>query len=200
MKLLFGSIFLFILFTGCTHNDTQQRVSLMGEKSSASSFKSTEQQQERQNKLELSKIEASTKIELEKIKSQNQLQIAKLNATTQTQIAQTDSQTKIQTSQLDAKTKQESMQYMVYIVIAVIIVILVALILLYLNSKKNRELQRKLQEEKLKHERILKEKELEEQRLHKVLELVAEGKLPQNIQEEVILSISKSNAKTIKHS
>ncbi len=199
MKSLFGSIFLFMLlmFTGCTQNDTQQRVSLMGEKSTALELKNADKQQDRLNKLELSKIEASTKIELEKIKSQNQLQIAKLNATTQTQIAQTDSQTKIQTSQLDAKTQKENMQYMVYIVIAVIVVIIVALILLYLNSKKSRELQKKLHEEKLKHERILKEKEFEEQRLHKVLELVAEGKLPKNIQEEVILSISKPKKKTL---
>ncbi len=192
MKQILGFAFILLLFVACTGNDTQKKVTLMGASGSEYSHKNRSLQHNKERQLELVKLEAQTKIELEKIKSHNQLQIAKLNASTQTQIAQTNSQTLIQTSQLDAKIKKENMQYTIYIVIAVVIVVLIALVLLYFNSKKNRELQKKLHEEKLKHERILKEKELEEQRLHKILELAAEGKLPKNIEEDIILSISKS--------
>jgi len=152
---------------------------------------SVQKSEDRKNRLAVSKVEADAKVEIAKINSANQLSIAQINAQTQQEIAKSDSNTKITTSELDAKSKKESMQYTVYIVIAVVILLIIALILLYLNSKKNRELQTKLQTEKLRHEQIIKEKELEEQRLLKVLDLVAAGKLSSEIEEEVILSISK---------
>jgi len=204
MKLLykFVLLLLFISFIGCNEGTSNRKISLMGEDNTkvnpnSLAYVSIEKNEDRKNKIEVSKIQANAKIEIAKIHSQNQLHIAEVNAQTQQEIAKSDSITKITTSKLDATTKKESMQYIVYIVIAVVIFLIIALVLLYLNSKKNRELTKKLQEEKLKHEQILRLKELEEQRLHKILDLVAAGKLPSSIEEEVILSISTSKDKII---
>ncbi|WP_457744422.1 hypothetical protein [Sulfurimonas sp.] len=204
MKLVYKFVFLLILiaFTGCGEGTSNKRISLMGADGTkvnpnSLAYVSIEKNEDRKNKIELSKIQANAKIEIAKIHSKNQLKIAEVNAQTQQKIAKSDSITKITTSKLDATTKKESMQYTVYIVIAVVVFLIIALILLYLNSKKNRELTKKLQEEKLKHEQILRLKELEEHRLHKILDLVAAGKLPSSIEEEVILSISTTKGRII---
>jgi hypothetical protein len=181
---------------GCSSEQEPKKIHLMGEehvkKFSNNAMLNMEKKQleEHKNRVELSKIEANTKIELEKIRSQNELTIAKINAETQKEIVKEESKTKVKTSELEVAVKKESAKYSIYIAIAVIILLMLALYLLYLNAKKNRELKRQLHEEKLKHEQFLKEKELEEQRLHKLIELAADGKLPKNIESEVILSLS----------
>ena len=91
------------------------------------------------------------------------------------------------------------MQYTVYIVIAVVFFFIIALILLYLNSKKNRELKKALQEAQFIHERDLREKEFEERRIHKILDLVSEGKLPASVKKEVILSLSSPKTNVIEN-
>jgi len=194
-----------LLLNGCGNDKESHKIKLLngstlrtGVNPNSMANIAQDRQKDRENRVELSKIEANTKIELEKIRSQNQLHIAKLNAEAQKDIAQKESVTKIKTSQLEVDMKREGMHYGIYIVIAVIILIMIALLLLYLNAKKNRELKKRLHEEKLLHEQFLKEKELEEQRLHKILDLVAAGKMPQTIEEEVILSISKPQTKVIK--
>jgi large-conductance mechanosensitive channel len=194
-----------LLLSGCGNEKENRKIKLMnsatlqtGVNPNSLAYVAKDKEKDRQNRVELSKIEAKTKIELEKIRSQNELHIAKLNAQTQKDIAQNESATKIKTSQLEVDMKREGMHYGIYIVIAIIILIMIALLLLYLNAKKNRELKKRLHEEKLLHEQFLKEKELEEQRLHKILDLVAAGKMPQTIEEEVILSISKPQTKVIK--
>jgi uncharacterized membrane protein len=196
---------LLLLFTACGNDKEHQKIKLMdsstlksGVNPNSLAYVAQDKEKDRQNKLELSKIEAKTQIELEKIRSQNQLHIATLNAQTQKDIAMNESATKIQTSKLEVDMKREGMHYGIYIVIAIIILIIIAIFLLYMNAKKNRELKKRLHEEKLLHEQFLKEKELEEQRLHKILDLVAAGKMPQTIEEEVILSISKPQTKMIK--
>ncbi|SFV59987.1 hypothetical protein MNB_SM-6-331 [hydrothermal vent metagenome] len=155
-------------------------------------FLANDKNKERQNRVALSKIEADTKIKIAQIDSKNQLTIAKLNADVKKKIAESNAATKIQTTQLELKVREENQRYMIYIAIVVILLLIIALILLYFNSKKNREFQRKLQEEKLKHEQFLREKELEEQRFHKIMELAAAGKLPKSIEKDVVLSISQS--------
>jgi len=198
-------MFLAILFLGCGGNSTPKRVTLMGQEIEQKqgvnphslAYESADKALDRNNKIKLSKIEAEAKIEIEKIKSQSQLNIAKINAETKKTIAQTDYKAKVETTQIDAATHKESMQYTVYIVIAIVIVVIIALILLYLNGKKNRELKKKMHEEKLRHEQFLKEKELEEQRVHKLLELIAAGKVAKNVEKEVILSISNTKPKYI---
>jgi large-conductance mechanosensitive channel len=199
---LAGLLVLFLFLSGCGESDTHKKVSLLGQDTTkvnpnSLAYLSADKTLERKNRLELSKIEANAKVEIAKIKSENELDIAKVNAQTQQAIAKSDSLTKITTSQVEASTHKESMQYTVYIVIAVIFFLLIALVLLYQNSKRNRELKKELQEEKLRHEQILKEKEHEERRLHKILDLAAEGKLPATIEEEVILSISTPRSKLI---
>jgi len=186
-------------FFGCSSEKEAKKVHLMGQgqiKTGVNPNSITAQtkvkQQEHKNKVELSKIEADTKIKLEKIRSQNELSIAQINAQTQKEIVKEESKAKIETSQMEVAVKKESVKYGVYVAIAVIILLMLALYLLYLNAKKNRELKQQLHEEKLKHEQFLKEKELEEQRLHKLIELAADGKLPKNIESEVILSLSCS--------
>jgi len=201
MKRLYIGFLVFTLFFlgGCGGNsNTQRKIKLIdgttittGVNPNSMAAVAKEKQEDRQNKVEISKIEAQTKIELEKIRSQNQLSIAKLNAQTQKEIAQKDAATQIKTSQIEVDMKREGMQYGIYLIIAVIVLVVIALFLLYFNAKKNRELQKKLHQEKLMHEQFLKEKELEEQRVHKLLELVASGKVAKNVEKEIILSIAK---------
>lgn len=183
------------LFTACSSEQEAKKIHLLGEEKKVKSgvnpnSMALKMHELHKNKVELSKIEANTKIELEKIRSQNELTIAKINAETQKEIVKEESKTKVKTSELEVAVKKESAKYTIYIAVAVIVLLMLALYLLYLNAKKNRELKRQLHDEKLKHEQFLKEKELEEQRLHKLIELASDGKLPKNIESEVILSLS----------
>jgi Flp pilus assembly protein TadB len=196
LSFVIGTLF---ILTGCQESTTNHsKIHLLnsptpkeGVNPNSLAYVSADKALERQNKVELSKIEAKAKIEIEKIKSQNQLHIAKINAEAQKSIAHTDYKAKVETSQIDASTHKESMQYAVYIVIAVIVLLIVALFIYYQNNKKNRELEKQLHDEQLRHEQFLKEKELEEQRVHKLLELIASGKVAKNVEKEVILSIAK---------
>jgi hypothetical protein len=204
MKKLILSLLIILLITGCQDNSPYKQKntpSVMGmyhegvnpnslAKISASKAK------DRLNKIELSKIDAKTKIEIAKINSTSQIKIAEVQAEAKKEVAKTDSTTKIKTSQIDAISKKDDIANQLYITMAIIAAILMALILLYLNNKKNRELKNKLHKETLEHERLLKEKEHNEQRLHKMLELVGKGKLPSEVEEEIILSITQSKQTT----
>jgi hypothetical protein len=200
---MLGSLFFF----GCSDEKSSERkIRIMNSDKvkanvnpSSMALLAQQQNQAHKDKVELSKIEANTKIELEKIRSTNELSIAKINAEAKKEMVRQESKAKIETSQMEVAVKKESVRYGVYVAIAVILLLMLGLYLLYLNAKKNRELKKQLHEEKLKHEQFLKEKELEEQRLHKLMELAADGKLPQNIESEVILTISNPK-KTIEHS
>jgi len=193
---------LLLFLVGCGEESKKEKISLLHSDTTkvnpnSLAYRSMSEAQERKNRLEISKIEADAKIKIAQIESQQKLQVAKIDAQTKKEIAKTNSLTQLQSSELDAKTKKESMRYMVYIALIIVLFLIVVAILLYLNSKKNRELQKKIHEEKLRHEQALKEKELEEQRLHKILDLAANGKLPSSIQEEVILSISSPKNRNI---
>ncbi len=201
-KYVFVFLLTIIMLSGCDEGKKSQKLSLLGADTTqvnpnSLSYIAVEKNEERKNRLALSKIEADAKVKIAEMQTQGQLSIAKLNAKTQQEIAKTDATTKITTSKLDANTTKETMQYTVYIVIAIVLLLMIALFLLYQNSKKNRELKKKLQEEKLRHEKAILEKELEEKRLHKILDLVAAGKMPSTIEEEVILAISRANSKIV---
>jgi len=200
MKKLIAAVLFALLFglVGCGESSNHNsKITLMGTPQTTGvnpnslAYQSADKVLERKNKIELSKIEADAKIKIEEIRSKNQLHIAKINAEAQKSIAETDLKGKVKSSEIDAKARKESMEYTVYIVLAVVLVVLIALILLYLNGKKNRELKKQLHDEQLRHEQFLKEKELEEQRVHKLLELVATGKVAKAVEKEVILSIAK---------
>jgi len=199
------TVIVFLFFSGCGEGSSQQnRIHLLnppkttnvtGVNPNSLAHKSADKALDRENKIKLSKIQAEAKVEIERIKSENQLKIAKINAEAQKSVAETDLQSKIQTSQIDAKTHKDTIQYTVYIVIVIVLLVLAVFILLYLNAKKNRELKKQLHDEQLRHEQFLKEKELEEQRVHKLLELIASGKVAKNVEKEVILSIAKPKPK-----
>ena len=201
--IFFVVFFIVSIFNGCgDENRKSQRITLLGADTTrinpnGLAYISADKVAERKNKIELSKIEADAKVKIAKIQTQGQLSIAQVNAKTQQEIAKSNSIAKITASKVDANTKKETMQYTVYIVIAIVLLLMIAVFLLYQNSKKNRELKKELEEEKLRHEKALLEKELEEKRLHKILDLVAAGKMPATIEEEVILAISKPKDKFI---
>ncbi len=192
------SILLLTFLTGCQDTKLQHdknQISILGQTTGVNqnslAYRTANDQKNRDNKIEISKIDSTTKIEIAKIKSQNQLLIAKVNADAKKEVAKTDSTTKIQTSKIDAITKKDDIQYNLYISILIIIAVMIALYLFYLNNKKNRELKSKLHQEKLQHEQMLKEKELNEKRLHKMLDLVEKGKLSPDMEAEVILSLTQ---------
>ena len=197
MKSIFIILLILLSLTGCQDSSSKNKVTLMGAKDGVNpnslAYRSANSQLERKNKLEISKIDSTTKIKIAKIQSENQLNIAKINVEAKKDIAITDSSTKIQTSQIDALTKKDDIKNSLYITIAIIVVIMLALFLLYFNNKKNRELKNKMHKENLAHEQLLKEREYDEKRLHKMLELVENGKLSPDMQEEVLSALTKPN-------
>ena len=204
MRLVILSLTLIFLITGCGEGSSRNSASYSGSLINSNgvnpnsiAHKSQEKVEERKNKIELSKIDSNTKIEIAKIKSENNLLIAKVNADANKEVAKTDSTTKIETTKIKAVTKKEDTKMTFYIAIAVVVVIVFALLLIFLNSRHNRALKAKIHKEKLQQELDLKEREHHEQRLHKMLELVADGKLSPEMEEEIILSISKPEKKTI---
>jgi hypothetical protein len=203
MKLIILGLTIILFMTGCRESSSQNSASHnngflnAGVNPNSIAIRAQDKVQERKNKIELSQIDANAKIEIAKIESDNKLLIAKVNADAHKEVAKTDSNTKIQTSKIDAVSKKEDTQMTFYISIAVVVVIIIALILLFLNSKHNRTLKAKIHEEKLRQELDLKEKERHEQRLLKLLDLVADGKLPPQMEEEVILSLTSPTKKTI---
>jgi len=194
MKFLLISLFAIVIFTGCQDSrPSKDKISLMGGgvNPNTLAYTSLNNQKNRENRVEISKIDSSTQIKIAEIKSQNQLKIAQVNAKTQKDVAVTDSTTKIKTSEIEAVIKKDDIQNDFYISILVMLGVLLAAILLYFNNKKNRELKDKIHQEDLKHEQLLKEREHDEKRLHKMLELVESGKLTPEMEREVITSLTK---------
>ncbi len=198
MKFLSVLILITLAFSGCQDSRyiKQQKPVMIngyhvGVNPNSMANKAQDKSKDRQNKLEISKIDSNTKIEIAKIKSNNQLQIAKVQAIAKTDVAKTDSTTKIQTTKIEATTKKDDLQNSLYITIAVVVLVIFALFLLYLNNKKSRDLKVKLQKDQLFHDRLLKEREYEEQRLHKMLQLVGNGKLSPEMEEKLIISLTK---------
>jgi len=198
-------VLVIVAFSGCNEGKSSEKISLLGGADTTRvnpnnlAKISSDKNRERKSRLELSKIQAEAKIKIAQIQTQGELKIAKLNAKTQQEIAKANAETKIKTSKLDVSTRKETMQYTVYIVIAVVLFLIIALYFLYLNGKKNRELKKALQEAQFIHERDLREKEFEERRIHKILDMVSEGKLPASVKKEVILSLSAPQNKVIEN-
>ena len=215
MKSLYIVSFLCIIiaFSACDEQHGNRHISLLGvdttkvnpnsmayiSQTKSENKKIKEEKAKSMDKLALSKIEAETKIKIAKIQSNSQMHIAKVKAQAQQAVAKSNSITKIKTAQLEISNKKETLQYTVYIVIAVVLFLIIALVLLYLNGKKNRDLKRELQEAQFIHDRDLREKEFEERRIHKILDMVSEGKLPASVKKEVILSIASPKAKVIEN-
>ncbi len=205
MKILIISLIVILSLTGCQNSEPYKKKntpSMMGgyhdgRNPNSLANISANKEKERRNKVELSKIDANTKIEIAKINSGSQLNIAKVYADAKKEVAVTDSTTKIKTSQIDAITKKDDIQNQFYITMAIVAVFLIALFLLYFNNKKSRDLKKKLHQDQLHHDQLIKEREFDEQRLHKMLDLVEKGKLSPKMEEEIILSLTKSDSTLI---
>jgi uncharacterized membrane protein YhiD involved in acid resistance len=199
---VFGIFTLFLIFVGCQDN-SKDKVRLMGqEKSSYIYSQSTENEKNRQNQVKISNIDAKTKIEIAKIEAENKALIAKLEAATSKEVAKTDSTTKIQTAVIDSSVKKDGIKSTTYIAIAIIVLLIIALFIFYFNSKKNRELKAKLNKEKIDKDILIHERELTEKRFHKILDLVGEGKLSEEVEQDVIKSLTNPvglDTKTIEH-
>jgi ABC-type multidrug transport system fused ATPase/permease subunit len=201
MRLIGSVLIVSFLFLGCQEG-SNHHASLLGDQKKNDTknvlrYKNEQRAKELQNKLEISKIEAQTKIEVAKVQSQNQLKIAQVKAVTDKDIAKYDYEAKVKTSEIDARTTKETMRYMVYIAGGFFIVFLIWLFFHYLSTKRKRELERQMHEQRLRHEQFLKERELEEQRVHKLLDLLGDGKIPENMQKEVIQKIAPSNKRKL---
>ncbi|WP_297439871.1 hypothetical protein [Sulfurimonas sp.] len=203
MKVAFLGIFILIfVFLGCQEN-TKEKVHLMGaQKNSYIYSPANENDKNRKNQVKISNINAKTKIEIAKIEAENKALIAKLEAATSQEVAKTDSKTKIQTAVIDSSVKKDGIKSTTYIAIAIIILLIIALFIFYFNSKKNRELKAKLNKEKIDKDILIHERELTEKRFHKILDLVGEGKLSEEVEQDVIKSLTNpkgSDTKIIEH-
>lgn len=200
MRSFFITVLIGFIFLGCQENGNMHPFMLNGYKARTNEEpKSIRHNNVEENKVrvKMSEIDAKAKIEIAKIESTNKLKIAKINADMTTEVAHTDSKTKIKRSEIDALNKKEEIESQLIITIALIFLVMLSIVLLYLNNKKNRELKIRLQEEELLHQKELREREFEERRMHKMLELVAEGKLSTEMEEEIILALTKPQITTI---
>ena len=199
MKLLVLMILIIFSFTGCQDNSpykkkptpSMQKGYYSGVNPNSLASRSEDKKKDRENLIKISKLDAETKIEIAKIESNQKIKVAKVHAQATMDVAKTDSITKIKTTKIDAVTKKDDIQSRYEIAMVVGGVFVIAIFFLYLHGKRNRDLKHKLHHDKLLHERILKEKELEEQRLHKMLALIGEGKLAPEVEQELILSLTK---------
>jgi ATP-dependent Zn protease len=204
---VFTGVVLVVLFllSGCQEGTQHKRnIALLNEPTktygvnpNSLAVQSMEKQKQRQNQLELSKVQAQAKVEIAKIESQNKQKIAEITAQAQQKIAESDLKARIAQTQLEIKTTKENRKYFVYGGIALFLILLLVIYLFMKNAQKNREHERQLHEDKLRHEQFLKEKELEQERMHKILELASDGKLPESVGAEILLTLSKPQSKLI---
>lgn len=193
-------LLIFILFfSGCNQSDTtHNKVGVFGVKENGEQFlsyitNSKQKEKELKQTLDVKKMEINAKIEVEKIKAQKAVQVAKIKSTTSKDIAKTDSNTKIATTKLDVEALKEKSKMMLYAAAAFALVLIIGIIVLYLNFKKNRELKEKLHEREMEQ----REREREEKRLHKMLDLISDGKIPKELEKEVLINMTKSNRKLL---
>jgi Asp-tRNA(Asn)/Glu-tRNA(Gln) amidotransferase B subunit len=193
-----GILILSFVFVGCQENK-KDVVHLMGAKKSSYIYNlSSENEKNRENRVKISNIDSKAKIEIAKIEAENKALIAKLEATTSKEVAKTDATTRIQTAVIDSSVKKEGIKSSTYISIAIIILLIIALFIFYFNSRKNRELTSKLNKEQIDKDILIHERELTEKRFHKILDLVGEGKLSEEVEQDVIKSLTTSTVTATK--
>jgi len=190
MKVIIGLLVLIMFIAGCKDSLSKNNAYLM-------SNKAHKAKQLSDNSIKLATINNNAKVNIAKIKSANNIALAKLKAASMKNLAQIHAATAIKTATINIAQQKQTMKIKTYIFMAVTLVTLVALYVYYLVSQRNRELRAKMHEEKLKHDLELKEREYFEKRLHKMIDLAADGKLPADMQQEVIHSLQHQNQKLI---
>ncbi len=163
----------------------------------SAAFKAKDNALERENKIKMAEIEANSKIEIAKIESMKALNVAKIDSEAKKEIAQKTATVTLETTKLDTQTKEHQSMITLYIAVGFLVALLIAIILWFRYKRKALEFQTKLEEQRLKQELEMKDKELQEQRIQKVLDLAISGQLPQEMQEEVISSLTKPQTKVI---
>ena len=191
------SITIIIFFGGCQNN--RDNVKVFGDQNRTNkhfvSYISNKPKEDSaiQAKIKEKQLELQTQIEVEKIKAKQAVEVATIKSKTSKDIAKTDANTKIATTKLDVEALKEKSKMTLYSSIAFAVVFVIAIIVYYLNSRKNRELKEKLHQQEM----IQRQKELEEKRLHKMLDLIADGKVSKDIEKEVLLTMTRSNIKLL---
>ena len=147
-----------------------------------------EQANERKKLLELKKLETEADIKMTQIQSQKDLEIAKI-----------DSQTKKEIAHVNVAAKKEDSKQTFYIAIAFASVVVFALLLWFFNAYRNRVLRVRLEKQRLEHELALKAKEIEQQKMDKLLELMANGRLPKEAKSQIVSALIASDATVIEH-
>jgi uncharacterized membrane protein YciS (DUF1049 family) len=166
----------------------------------SAAFKSKENNLDRENKIKMAEIEANSKIEIAKIESMKALNVAKIDSEAKKDIAQKTATVTLETTKLDTQTKEHQSMITLYIAVGFLLALIIAVILWFRYKRQALELQTKLEEQRLKQELEIKDKELQEQRIQKVLDLAISGQLPQEMQQEVINSLTKPETKVIESS
>ena len=163
----------------------------------SAAFKAKESTLDRENKIKMAEIEANSKIEIAKIESMKALNVAKIDSEAKKEIAQKTATVTLETTKLDTQTKEHQNMITLYIAVGFLVALLIAVILWFRYKRQALELQTKLEEQRLQQELEIKDKELQEQRIQKVLDLAISGQLPQEMQKEVINSLTKPETKVI---
>ena len=152
----------------------------------SAAFKSKENTLERENKIKMAEIEANSKIEIAKIESMKALNVAKIDNEAKKEIAQKTATVTLETTKLDTQTKEHQTMITLYIAVGFLVALLIAVILWFRYKRQALELQTKLEEQRLKQELEM-----------KVLDLAISGQIPQEMQKEVINSLTKPEIKVI---
>ena len=163
-------------------------------------FKAEDNALERKNKIKMAEIQANSKIEIAKIESIKAVEVAKINSKVKKDIAQQTASTTLEVTKLDKETKEQQSMINLYIAIGFLIALLVGIVLWFRHKHKALEVKANLEENRLRHELEIKNKELQEQRIQKVLELAISGQLPQDVQKEVISSLTQPKTKILEES
>jgi len=160
-------------------------------------FKSKDNALERENRVKMAEIQANSKVEIAKIESIKAVEVAKIDSEAKKDIAQKTATSTLEVTKLDTQTKEHQSMITLYIAIGFLVALLIGIILWFRYKRQSLELKTKLEENRLRHELEIKDKELQEQRIQKVLDLAISGHLPQEMQKEVINSLTKPETKVL---
>jgi len=198
-----------LLLSGCQNNNNKSPITpdktLMYQKGinpNSLAIKSQDRAFERQTQLEISKINASTQIEVAKIHSNKDVEVSKIETTVQKDIATEDIKAKkeiakenavnsIEISKIEAQSKAYEEKMTLYMVIVFAFIVLIGIVLWYLQKRKDAITLAEHEKERLKQELIIKERELQEQKILKIMDLAIHGQLPQDLQKNLIDSITQ---------
>jgi len=207
MKISFLIIFA-LLFIGCQNNNNKSSLPSnntlaykQGVNPNSLANKSQEKAFERHTQIEVSKINANAQIEVAKINSKKDVEVSKIETDVQKEIAKEDIQVKkeiaketainsIEISKIEAQKSAHSEKMTLYMVIVLAVITLIGIILWYLQNRKKTLITAEHEKERLKQELLIKERELEEQKIIKIMDLAIHGQLPQNLQKDLIDSIT----------